>query len=74
VVSGAEPETVVLPNPVPVHIQYWTSWVDNEGQLQFRNDLYNRDARLIDQLRKTAEGDTRYTTPVSVSNPERAKL
>jgi len=65
VVSEAEPRTVLLPEPVPVHIQYWTSWVDSEGRLQFRNDLYNRDARLIDQLRGTPDGDTRYNTPVA---------
>lgn len=64
VVLEAEPRTVLLPEPVPVHIQYWTSWVDSEGRLQFRNDLYNRDARLIDQLRGTPDGDTRYNTPV----------
>ena len=74
VVSEAQPQTVVLPEPVPVHIQYWTSWVDNEGRLQFRNDLYNRDARLIDQLRGTAEGDTRYNTPVAGSGPAQDKL
>lgn len=74
VVSGAEPQTVVLPASVPVHIQYWTSWVDSEGRLQFRNDLYNRDARLIDQLRGTADGDTRYNTPVADSTPAQDKL
>ncbi|SNC66199.1 Murein L,D-transpeptidase YcbB/YkuD [Marinobacter sp. es.048] len=73
-VSRAEPQTVVLPEPVPVHIQYWTSWVDNDGRLQFRNDLYNRDARLIDQLRGTADGDTRYNTPVAGSSPVKEKL
>jgi murein L,D-transpeptidase YcbB/YkuD len=69
-VSGAEPQTVVLPEPVPVHIQYWTSWVDKEGRLQFRNDIYNRDARLIDQLRGNPEGDSRYNTPVARSARE----
>ncbi|MDX1559827.1 MAG: L,D-transpeptidase family protein [Marinobacter sp.] len=69
VVSGAETQTVLLPDPIPVHIQYWTSWVDNEGRLQFRNDIYNRDARLIDQLRTTPDGDSRYNTPVASSAP-----
>jgi len=36
-------QTVWLPEPVPVHIQYWTAWVDDDGELQFRNDLYGYD-------------------------------
>jgi murein L,D-transpeptidase YcbB/YkuD len=36
-------QTVWLPEPVPVHIQYWTAWVDDEGLLQFRNDIYGYD-------------------------------
>ncbi len=35
--------TVWLPEPVPVHIQYWTAWVDDDGSLQFRNDIYGYD-------------------------------
>ncbi|WP_226642133.1 L,D-transpeptidase family protein [Microbulbifer variabilis] len=34
---------VELKNPLPVYIAYWTAWVDEEGQLQFRPDIYNRD-------------------------------
>lgn len=29
-----------------VFIVYFTTWVDSEGQLNFRKDLYNRDKRL----------------------------
>jgi murein L,D-transpeptidase YcbB/YkuD len=36
-------QTVWLPEPVPVHIQYWTAWVEDDGSLQFRNDLYGYD-------------------------------
>lgn len=36
-------QTVYLPEPLPVHIQYWTAWVDDEGSLQFRNDIYHYD-------------------------------
>ncbi len=32
-----------LPAPVPVYTTYWTAWLDDEGQLQFRDDLYGHD-------------------------------
>ncbi|NNM03550.1 MAG: L,D-transpeptidase family protein [Gemmatimonadetes bacterium] len=35
--------TVTLRSPIPVHIQYWTAWVDRDGVLNFRGDLYGRD-------------------------------
>ncbi|MGE0826517.1 MAG: murein L,D-transpeptidase [Candidatus Binatia bacterium] len=35
--------TVWLPDPLPVHIQYWTAWVDQNGTIQFRPDIYQRD-------------------------------
>lgn len=36
-------QTVWLPEPVPVHIQYWTAWIADDGTLQFRNDIYGYD-------------------------------
>ncbi len=36
-------KTVWLPEPLPVYIQYWTAWVDREGTVQFRNDIYGYD-------------------------------
>jgi L,D-transpeptidase YcbB len=40
-----EEETVSVPldKKVSVHFLYETAWVDNEGRLQFRNDLYGID-------------------------------
>ena len=38
-------------NPtVPVYIAYFTAWVDGEGQLNFRNDLYQLDAKLSKEI------------------------
>jgi murein L,D-transpeptidase YcbB/YkuD len=37
---------VNLETPLPVHIVYWTSWVDTEGRLNFRDDIYGRNAQL----------------------------
>jgi len=37
---------VRIPSPIPVHILYFTSWVDEDGTVQFRNDIYGRDEPL----------------------------
>ncbi len=43
--SGQE-RSVTLPRPIAVHIEYWTAWVGADGVVQFRRDIYGRDARL----------------------------
>ena len=32
-----------LQDEVPVYLMYWTTWVDEEGSLQVREDVYSRD-------------------------------
>lgn len=49
-----EERTIQLPEPIPVHLLYWTVFVDSNGKPQFRPDIYNRDKRLNDSLRKKA--------------------
>ena len=41
---------VNLKAPVPVHLTYLTSWVDEAGALHFRDDVYGRDARILAAL------------------------
>jgi len=43
---------VTLSKTVPVFIAYFTAWVDEEGQLNFRNDVYKRDSRLAEMILK----------------------
>lgn len=45
-------QTVSLKEPVPVHIQYWTAWVDDDNRLQFRKDIYQRDELIHQALRE----------------------
>ena len=35
---------------VPVYIVYFTAWVDTAGQLNFRNDIYNFDEQLSNEI------------------------
>jgi murein L,D-transpeptidase YcbB/YkuD len=44
---------VTLPSPMPVHLLYWTVWVDDEGVLQFRDDVYGRDQPVLRELRES---------------------
>ena len=43
---------VNLVDPVPVHIIYRTAYTDARGNLNFRRDIYGRDARIWDALQK----------------------
>jgi murein L,D-transpeptidase YcbB/YkuD len=37
---------------IPVHITYQTTWVDKDGSIHFNNDIYARDAKLLNALLK----------------------
>lgn len=47
--SGKE-KYITLNKPVPVFITYFTAFVDRQGQINFRQDIYKRDDRLADFL------------------------
>lgn len=47
--EGTEQE-VKIPRPLNVHFIYLTAWVDEKGNLQFRDDIYGRDKLLDDAL------------------------
>ncbi|MCW8923634.1 MAG: L,D-transpeptidase family protein [Gammaproteobacteria bacterium] len=39
-------QSVMLPVAVPIYLVYWTAWVDQDGNLNFRDDIYRRDEKL----------------------------
>jgi murein L,D-transpeptidase YcbB/YkuD len=47
---GGREMTVQLKEKRPVRIGYFTAWVDGEGRLNFRDDVYGRDERLAREL------------------------
>ena len=53
-ILGQGKETsITLHQPLNVYIQYWTVWIDESGQPVYRNDIYERDARLLKALNES---------------------
>lgn len=47
--SGHE-QYVKVKDPVPVFITYYTAWVDENGRLNFRNDIYSHDKEIAAKM------------------------
>lgn len=43
IISKKQQTLIYLNEEIPVHLMYWTSWVNPNGVLQIRDDIYNRD-------------------------------
>lgn len=46
VIATGEIKDIPIPKPLPVHILYFTAWVDENGVVEFRRDVYGQDAKL----------------------------
>ncbi|MEO0393610.1 MAG: L,D-transpeptidase family protein [Pseudomonadota bacterium] len=45
-IENYKTRSVTLNNPMPVHLIYRTAWVEHDGSVQFRPDIYDWDAVL----------------------------
>jgi murein L,D-transpeptidase YcbB/YkuD len=54
-IASGKNRVLSLPVPVPVYTTYWTAWLDDEGQLQFRDDLYGHDTEAEKQISVTQQ-------------------
>ena len=52
--DDAEDRSVPLPEPMPIHLLYWTAWADQDGTIEFRRDIHDRDTPLWKALRAPA--------------------
>ena len=55
-IDGGGERDIQLRPTIPVHLTYQTAFVDDDGQLQFRDDVYGRDSRLLALSRATTAG------------------
>ena len=49
-IATGETVSVPLPGPMPVYLLYWTAWIDRDGLIQFREDVYGRDDATLEAL------------------------
>jgi murein L,D-transpeptidase YcbB/YkuD len=49
IIKSEETKAVKLDKKVVVHLLYQTAWIDNEGRLQLRDDIYELDKLAIQQ-------------------------
>jgi len=54
---GSSEIDLKFPTPIPVNITYQTAFVDDDGNLQFRKDVYGRDANMLSLLRSGKNKD-----------------
>jgi murein L,D-transpeptidase YcbB/YkuD len=59
---GSNEINIDFPKPLPVHITYQTAFVDDAGNLQFRDDVYGIDARMV----KAMKSDERRVADIAV--------
>jgi murein L,D-transpeptidase YcbB/YkuD len=56
ILEESEELSVRIPEPIPIHLLYWTAFVDEDGSVHFRKDIYERDERLLSALRTLPPG------------------
>ncbi|HEY3917034.1 MAG TPA: L,D-transpeptidase family protein [Stellaceae bacterium] len=56
-IATGETRSVKLTKSLPVYVLYWTAFVDPDGAVEFRDDVYGRDHRLADALAARAAAD-----------------
>jgi murein L,D-transpeptidase YcbB/YkuD len=47
-IEAGETKSIGLPEKIPVYLTYFTTWVDEQGQAHFREDIYGRNKRFAD--------------------------
>jgi murein L,D-transpeptidase YcbB/YkuD len=62
--GGAE-ININFPTFLPVHLTYQTAFVDEQGKLQLRDDVYGRDARLLAIMK----GPERRVAAIAIERP-----
>ena len=55
-IQDGKRKIVGVPGKITVHLMYFTSWMEENGEAQFRRDIYERDSVLWEALNRSANG------------------
>lgn len=55
-IATGEQKVITLRQPIPVHLTYLTAWVNKDGSVHFRDDIYGRDKLLAEALLPDQQG------------------
>ena len=48
--NSGDQKFVKVKDPIPVVVTYYTAWVDENGLLNFRDDIYGHDTALAQKM------------------------
>lgn len=68
--SGPEDNSVALDKPIPVHVTYFTMWVNDDGQVKTFPDVYGHEKRIILGLHGRWEEIEKNPDHLAPANPE----
>jgi L,D-transpeptidase YcbB len=66
VIDSAKMTTVTLAEPLTVFLLYWTADVREDGTIGFREDIYNRDPKIIEGLNAPIEFEIPSKLPAAL--------
>jgi murein L,D-transpeptidase YcbB/YkuD len=50
-IAAGETKKLTIERSIPVYVLYWTAFVNNDGAVEFRPDVYERDSALLAALK-----------------------
>ncbi|WP_423415279.1 L,D-transpeptidase family protein [Hyphomicrobium sp. B1] len=70
--NGPEENEIALDHPIPVHVTYFTAWVDDNGDVQTFNDIYGHEKRitlaLAGKWNQIVKADEKKVSPEDIPN------
>jgi hypothetical protein len=67
--GAAEQDIQIQPTPIWIHLTYQTAFVDDDGKLQIRRDVYNLDSRILAAIK----GERAMSKPSGKPSPQRKR-